>query len=316
MSGSDVAWSSPSSPTIIEYTFSDRGQAVIADRIEIDTDRCWGAADVEAPLVSCLMITEDRPALAARAIECFLAQSYPNKELIVIDSSASDQLQHGIDAICYPPIKLHRMPGRRQPLGELRNIAVQQSAGEFVCQWDDDDLCDPDRLTVQMGAITAVSADACFLTRQQLWWATRHILAVSIRRIWEGTMVCAKDKMPLYPPLRKGEDTALAFHVWRTVRVVMLDEPRLYTYVFHGANTFDEAHFAQHFAVTTQQSTGDAYAEWLSRLRTRVPIDTDDAASPQSADRNGDNRQNAPAAAMFDDDRSASGALTALSYPD
>ena len=290
MSGSDLASSNRRSPTT-GYTFSDRGRAVIADRIEIDAERCWGTADFDAPLVSCLMVTEDRPALAARAIECFLAQSYPNKELIVIDSSESDRLQQGIDAICYPPIKLHRMPGCRQPLGELRNIAVRQSAGKFVCQWDDDDLCDPDRLTVQMGAITALSADACFLARQQLWWPTRHIFAVSIRRIWEGTMVCARDQMPLYPPLRRGEDTALAFHVWRTARVVMLDEPRLYTYVFHGANTFGEAHFARHFAAATQQSTGDAYAERLSRLRTRVPIGTDGAASPEPANQNGDNRQ-------------------------
>jgi hypothetical protein len=267
---------SPSAP----FTLSDTGRNVAAGHIEIDPQRRW---DGGVPLISCLMVTRDRPHLAARAVECFLAQSYPNRELVVIDGGESDQLQQGIEAICYPPIKLHRQPQAGRSMGELRNLAVEKSSGRYVCIWDDDDLYDPDRLSVQMSAITALGTDACFLARLQLWWPARPVLAVSIRRMWEGTAICTRDRFPLYRPLRRGEDTPVAFHLWRTARVVMLDEPRLYTYVFHGANTYSESHFAQHVAAATQQWTGDAYVEALERLGLRVPIDTGGAVLQQTA---------------------------------
>ena len=37
------------------------------------------------PKISCLMITANRLHIAKRAIKCFADQSYPNKELIIID---------------------------------------------------------------------------------------------------------------------------------------------------------------------------------------------------------------------------------------
>jgi glycosyltransferase involved in cell wall biosynthesis len=267
---------SPTAP----FTLSDSGRNVAKGHLAIDTETRWDGTDV--PLVSCLMVTTDRPRLAARAIECFLAQSYPNRELIVIDSGESDDLQQGIEAICYPPIKPHRERPDARSMGELRDLAVEKSSGQYVCVWDDDDLYDPDRLSIQMSAITSLGADACFLARLQLWWPARRVLAVSIRRMWEGTMICAKNKMPLYPPLRRGEDTPVAYRLWRSQRVVMLDEPRLYTYVFHGANTTGESHFAAHCGAATERWTGDAYADRLAILGARVPIDVDEPTSTQN----------------------------------
>jgi hypothetical protein len=279
MTANGVKPITPASPTM-SFTLSDTGRNVTSGQLEIDAQRRWDGSDV--PLVSCLMVTRDRPRLAARAIECFLAQSYPNRELVVIDGSESEDLQQGIEAICYPPIKPHRERQAGRSMGELRDLAVDKSSGQYVCVWDDDDLYDPDRLSIQMSAITTLGADACFLSRLQLWWPARSFLAFSIRRMWEGTMICARDKMPLYPPLRRGEDTPVAYRLWRSQRVVMLDEPRLYTYVFHGANTTGESHFAAHCGAATQQWTGDAYADRLASLGTRVPIDVDEPASTQN----------------------------------
>jgi glycosyltransferase involved in cell wall biosynthesis len=264
------------------FSLSDNGRNIAAGQLEIDPQPRWDGADV--PLVSCLMVTSDRPRLAERAIECFIAQSYPNRELVVIDGSDSDQLQQGVEAIRIRKIKLQRVRPAGRSMGELRNLAVQKAAGQYVCIWDDDDLYDPDRLSVQMSAITTLGADACFLARLQLWWPARHILAFSFRRTWEGSMICAKDKMPRYPALHRGEDPPVAYRLWRSQRVVMLDEPRLYTYVFHGGNTTGAAQFAQHCAAATQQWTGAAYADRLADLGTRVPIDTEEPGSVQYED--------------------------------
>lgn len=264
---------SPAAP----FTLSDAGRNVAAGQIEIDPERRWDEGGV--PLISCLMVTRDRPRLAARAVECFLAQSYPNRELVVIDGGESDQLQQGIEAISYPPIKPHRARQAGRSMGELRNLAVEKASGRYVCIWDDDDLYDPDRLSLQMSAITALGADACFLARLQLWWPARRVLAVSTRRMWEGTLICARDRFPLYRALHRGEDVAVGYHLWRSGRVVMLDEPRLYTYVFHGDNTTGEAQFLQHCGAATQQFTDDAYDRRLALLRIRVPTDTEPVVS-------------------------------------
>ena len=260
------------------FTVSDAGRNVAAGQIEIDPTGRWDGDDV--PLVSCVMVTRDRPRMAERSIECFIAQSYPNRELVVIDGSESDQLQQGVEAIRIRRIKLHRERPAGRTMGELRNLAVERSAGRFVCIWDDDDLYDPERLAIQMSAITTLNTDACFLARLQLWWPARRILAVSFRRMWEGTMICARDKIPLYPALHRGEDPPVAYRLWRSRRVVMLDEPRLYTYVFHGANTTGEAQFLQHCGAATQQFTDDAYDQRLALLATRVPTDTEPVGPP------------------------------------
>jgi glycosyltransferase involved in cell wall biosynthesis len=266
---------SPTAP----FTLSDTGRNVASGHIVINPRPAWENAD--APLVSCLMVTCGRPRLAARAIECFLAQSYPNRELIIIDGGESDELQQGIEALCYPPVKLHRRPQAGRSVGELRNLAVTESNGRYLCVWDDDDLYDPDRLAFQMSALTTLNADACFLARLQLWWPQRRILAVSFRRMWEGSMICARDKMPRYQALHRCEDPPVAYRLWRLQRVVILDEPRLYTYIFHGANTSGESQFAEHCAAATQRFTGDAYDRHLAALGTRVPIDIDtDAPTP------------------------------------
>jgi glycosyltransferase involved in cell wall biosynthesis len=226
--------------------------------------------------VSCLMVTKDRASLAQRAIACFLAQTYPNLELVVVDDGTSDSLERYVRGLGDPRIRFHRLPPDGLPLGALRNVAVERATGAYVSQWDDDDLYDPERIDVQMAAILALGAEACFLSRERLWWPARRKLALSCARLWEGSMVCAKDGMPRYPEQRRGEDTPVAEQLVRTRRVVSVDAPELYTYVFHENNTFDAAHFARHFDVATDVCSEAGYAEQVLAMANRLPIDPRD----------------------------------------
>jgi glycosyltransferase involved in cell wall biosynthesis len=119
--------------------------------------------DVEMPLASCLMVTRDRFNLAINAIKCFQHQTYRNKELVIVDEGAGDELQKFIQHLSHPEIKYFRMPTGQITLGELRNFSVAQASGEYVCQWDDDDLSDPLRLDLQISVIQALRADCCLL---------------------------------------------------------------------------------------------------------------------------------------------------------
>ena len=67
---------------------------------------------------------------------------------------------------------------------------MEKSSGEYLAQWDDDDLSDPQRLEVQMAVIQALQADACLLERHQIWWPESERLAYSKRRMWESSFLC------------------------------------------------------------------------------------------------------------------------------
>ncbi|MBC8160737.1 MAG: glycosyltransferase, partial [Roseiflexaceae bacterium] len=223
----------------------------------------------EQPLVSCLMVTRARPELALRAIHCFQLQSYPARELVIVDDDPGDTLARAVAALADPRIVHMRLANQGLRLGELRNIALDRASGAYVTQWDDDDLSDPERLEIQLAAIQLLKADACFLERHQLWWPQQRRMAFSTRRAWEGSFVCAKALVPRYPALAKGEDTPVTTRILQGSRVALLDVPQLYTYVFHGQNTFDATHWDQHWQAATATFEHAAYAGMLAHLATR-----------------------------------------------
>ncbi len=273
----------------LPFWASQELQPIADGLINLETQRRRWAAGAPAPTVSCLMVTKDRSATARRAIRCFTAQTYPSLELVVLEDGTDDVLERHIRDLGDPRVRHHRLPPERRTLGELRNEAVDRATGAYVCQWDDDDLYDPERVETQMAAILALGADACFLARERLWWPARRKLAVSCARVWEGSMVCAKDRLPRYPAERRGEDTPVAEELVRGCRVVSVDAPDLYTYVCHGNNTFDESHFAEHFEVATQVwAEPGPYAEQLLAMATRLPLEPGDIAHAETVETGAD----------------------------
>ncbi len=237
------------------------------------------------PLISCLMVTRGRSGLLKFAIDGFARQTYPNRELVVVcDSPAlpqDDPLERAIrDAAC-PNIRLIRVEAAcrsgSQPgaltLGELRNIAVDQAAGRYVCQWDDDDLYDPCRLEMQQRVLAAAGAQACLLGRWMIWWPADNRLAVSCERDWEGSLLCETAVMPRYPALRRGEDTPVVAQLRRSARVVRMDLPRLYTYVVHGGNTFTAPHFEAHWQAAAARFEDGRCRAVLEEMGKRLPVE-------------------------------------------
>lgn len=250
------------------------GQLIVDAHLHLDGQRARWAHGVEMPLVSCLMVTRERQQMAERAIRCFQAQTYAARELVVVDDGPDDGLAGHVAALADPQIRLVRLPDEGKVLGELRQLSVAHARGTFVAQWDDDDLSDPERLEVQMAAITQLDADMCVLARERLWWPERELLALSVRRLWESSMVCAKSALPHYQALRRGEDTPVVEHVYLHGRVALLDTPELYTYVIHGGNTFDEQHFTWHVQAATKIISGADYLMQVARMAERLLLDT------------------------------------------
>ncbi|MCC7271024.1 MAG: glycosyltransferase [Alphaproteobacteria bacterium] len=224
------------------------------------------------PLVSCLMVTRGRPALAALAIDCYRRQLWRRRELVIVDDDPDDTLARHVAGLRDPSIRHLRRPDQGRPLGALRNDAVAAARGDFVCQWDDDDLYDPVRIVMQMLVMAGTDARACFLRRWLQWTPASGRLAVSTRRVWEGSLLCEKAALPPYPELPRGEDTPAVMALCARVPVVHLDVPRLYVYVDHGGNTHAGAHHAHLHAEATASYEGERAAAVIAELSRRLPL--------------------------------------------
>lgn len=113
---------------------------------------------MDAPLVSAILPTRGRVALAQRALDCWHAQTWPNKELIIYDDkedkSFKDPNKAGSHGGTDRRIRYYPVPGRLT-IGEKRNLCCTRSEGEYIVHFDSDDWSAPDRISDQMARILA-----------------------------------------------------------------------------------------------------------------------------------------------------------------
>lgn len=179
-----------------------------------------------------------------RALDCFLRQTYPARELLIVWESDDVATKTYVETLRAPDIRLMEIPALpRQPLGALRNLAVQASQGKYFAQWDDDDWHAPTRLADQLAAIQSSGKPACVLARWLMYDQMTGKAYVSRGRRWEGSLLCERIFAPSYAELPKGEDLPAVEQLWQADQLALLDRPDLYIYVYHASNTWDRAHW-------------------------------------------------------------------------
>jgi hypothetical protein len=95
--------------------------------------------DTALPLVSCICPTFGRSPkyqhLIEEAIESFLRQTYPNRELIVLNDCVEQEL------VCDDPgVRIMNVRERFPTLGEKYNAAIASARGALIAPWEDDDI--------------------------------------------------------------------------------------------------------------------------------------------------------------------------------
>ncbi|AYJ85957.1 glycosyltransferase [Sphingomonas paeninsulae] len=225
---------------------------------------------VTGPLVSCLMVSRGDASPAAAAIECYRRQSYANRELVIVTAKRDSAVGALVAELNDPTIRCHEVEDR--VLGELRNFSVAQASGDFVCHWDDDDLYHQDRLALQMAAIAATGAKACFLSRLLLWWPERELLRVSYGRTWEGSMVADRSVVPVFPALAREEDFYVVAKMAALHALVQIDYPMGYCYTVHDRNVNDEEHFERVFSRSSAIDDCATYTQALSLIGASLPV--------------------------------------------
>jgi len=234
-----------------------------------------------SPLVSCVCVTRNRVHVLKRAIGCFLAQSYPNKELIIqyeSDDSSTPSLREAYAA--HPEIKWHQVDDKpKLTLGERRNLSIERSSGEYFCQWDDDDWYHADRIRDQLSAVLSTHQSASIMTNRLIFDASKRTAYFSHLRLWESSILCRRDALTAdvrYPARNRMEDTYFTKALVENNRVYPHVLPTHYIYVINHGNISPQSHFDLLLAASQPLSPA------LSRLVADI---LDGTYSPETASR-------------------------------
>jgi hypothetical protein len=218
------------------------------------------------PLVSCLMVTRGRLFPSRFAVDCFLGQTWTERELVLVCDAPGSAIEDYCRGLGDARIRIVYPETPAANLGELRNLSLRAARGEWICQWDDDDLYHPQRLELGMLLAQSLHANALFLSRWLLWSPAARRIGVSGAREWEGSMLARADRVPPYPALARGEDTAVMHAMLARGRVALVDAPWLYTYVQTGANTWTGQHFDAIWRAASFVEAPDRYDAALASL--------------------------------------------------
>ncbi len=107
-----------------------------------------------APLVSIIITSHNTELYIEACIESLISQSYPNLEIIVVDDLSTDSTPTIIQRIIRsnPGIKLIKLAAN---LGTYfaKNYGIKICSGKYVFFQDSDDVCHPDRISLQMDTL-------------------------------------------------------------------------------------------------------------------------------------------------------------------
>lgn len=153
------------------------------------------------PLVTCVLLTADRPAMTARAVCSFLAQTYERKVLVIFDSGTQAQMDSEFCGASTNPVYVRAEQFRGSSIGALRNAANELCQGtDIIAHWDSDDWSHPYRLAEQVDLLQASRADAVGYHDMVFWQ----------RYVGEAYLYC-------YSPARDANSYALGTSLtyWR-----------------------------------------------------------------------------------------------------
>ena len=277
---SDAPWTAESTAESAEPPAEPRGARVAAPAVVTG----------KPPSVSCLMVTLDRLTLAKRAIRSFAAQSYEDRELLIVTDGAEGfrrALERYVSALGLERVRFVYPGPERLTLGQLRNISMGTARGDVVCQWDDDDYSHPDRLAVQLGHMLRESAAACFLTDHLHFIEDKRVLCwvdwtldgtfKGTAQLAPGTLMMLRDDRFKYPEggafARQGEDSVFLETLYGSIPVAHLSGVgHLYLYQYHGHNTFSREHHYRLSSCRTSNAQLQQNADKLREAARHYPI--------------------------------------------
>lgn len=130
-----------------------------------DRSELSSAHSGEPGLVSCLCVTEDRPAFLPWLYWNYAKQDYGARELVLVDSSSElAPVPEGaaVTVVRCPP---------RSSVAHKRNLAVEAASGSVLTWFDDDDWQHPSKLTLLTASL---GDDGVLAGSRRSWFVDLH----------------------------------------------------------------------------------------------------------------------------------------------
>ncbi|HEY4259442.1 MAG TPA: glycosyltransferase [Schlesneria sp.] len=218
------------------------------------------------PKVSAICLAYDLPArLEAlnEAVESFLRQTYPNKELVIVNDMPGMVIEFE-----HPQVRILNLPERCATLGDKYNAGCEAASGDLLESWDDDDISLPWRMEQSVAKISQqvhfdttngrAAGTAEYFNPQTCWslcdgklelQTTTHIChnaATMTKAAWEAA--------GRYPLLNGAQDVELDATLKATARTVLGGDP---AYIHRTGDG--------RFHLSTQEDRNAAYADCGSK---------------------------------------------------
>lgn len=193
------------------------------------------------------MPTYNRRYFVTKAIEYFFRQDCIRKELVVVDDG-DDNIRDLIpEHECLNYIRLNR----RTLLGEKRNIAIENSSGEIILHWDDDDWYASNRMRYQVEAMLDKKSSLCGLGAglyydvfaNQFWQCEERLHNTLFYAGIIGGSICYYKslwkELGKFPPGSKlSEDSYFLRKISRKSQILKIPNQCTLIYIRHHTNTW------------------------------------------------------------------------------
>lgn len=97
-------------------------------------------------MISVLMLTYNREARIAQAIQSVIAQTFQDFEYIIVDNGSTDRSGEIADAYAAKDARIQVIHRPRGNIGAGRNTGLDAAKGDYIAFLDDDDWVEPDYL--------------------------------------------------------------------------------------------------------------------------------------------------------------------------
>ena len=126
------------------------------------------------PLVSILIPAYNAEEWVAESIESAIAQTWPRKEIIVVDDGSTDRTGEVARGFAAKTVKV--VSTQNQGMSAAINVAYQLCQGDYIQELDADDLLAPDKVEKQFAALRETDGPRTLLScpRGYFYYSTRR----------------------------------------------------------------------------------------------------------------------------------------------
>jgi glycosyltransferase involved in cell wall biosynthesis len=169
----------------LKYFWTDRFHRqsnVEKENATLTNQECCGMKHV--PLVSILIPAYNKEEWIAETIESALAQTWNNKELIIIDDGSTDSTLEVIRRFESKIVKV--FPQENQGVCAARNKAYSMAQGSYIQWLDADDLLHPQKIEAQMARSSDGDDSLCLRTAAfGSFYFRKEAARFQVTRLWQ-----------------------------------------------------------------------------------------------------------------------------------